>query len=206
VEGITNSQVFIDAYTWFANMHNEWAASPTGSIDAGELFRNGQLAIFIDGPWQIGQYVNEPLSFQGGAAPHPAWEGGEPMTPGDSWHVGVNAYTDHPEEAKAFVKFLTSEEIARYWYELWGVWPAHEVMLDELYASAEGAEFPESAYGVAAAEAPNTKPRPLTVGYLEYEQILSEAFEDIRNGADVTESLNLATERIQRELDKYKTQ
>ena len=57
---------------------------------------------------------------------------------------------------------------------------------------------------MAAKEAQYTEPRPLTVAYLEYEQTLSEVFEDIRNGADVKESLTSAADRIQKEMDKYK--
>ena len=66
------------------------------------------------------------------------------------------------------------------------------------------AEFPNQAFVVAAGESPYVEPRPLTVGYLEYEEILSDAFEDIRNGADVADTLSQAAGRIQREMDKYR--
>jgi hypothetical protein len=46
-------------------------------------------------------------------------------------------------------------------------------------------------------------PRPVTPGYLEYEQILQNTFDDIRNGANVEEALNLAVERIESEMVKY---
>ncbi len=51
---------------------------------------------------------------------------------------------------------------------------------------------------------PSTRcPRALTPGFLEYEQILQNTFTDIRTGADVTEALNLAVERITSEMAKY---
>jgi hypothetical protein len=57
---------------------------------------------------------------------------------------------------------------------------------------------------VAADEATvNPVPRPVTPGYLEYEQILQNTFDDIRNGANVEEALNLAVERIESEMIKY---
>ena len=48
------------------------------------------------------------------------------------------------------------------------------------------------------------RPRAVTVGFLEYEQILQNIFQDIRNGADVEESLNLAVQRIESEMAKYR--
>ena len=204
VEGIIDSEDWVKAFTWFGDLHNEMGVSPQGGISSGELFRNSQLGIYVDGGWMINQFINDPLEFNWGAAPHPYWEGGEITVPGDSWHLGVNANTEHPEAAVEFVKFASSEEAGRIWFDFWGVWPAHEGMLAEFAEDPANAEFPQKAFVVAANEAPYVTPRPLTVGYLEYEEILSDAFEDIRNGADVAESLSQAAGRIQREMDKYR--
>ena len=66
-------------------------------------------------------------------------------------------------------------------------------------------EAPNSYLRVAADEAGvNPVPRPVSPGYLEYEQILQNTFSDIRNGADVEEALNLAVSRIESEMDKYR--
>ena len=75
----------------------------------------------------------------------------------------------------------------------------------ELFATDEQfANPPESFLRVAADEATvNPVPRPVTPGYLEYEQILQNTFSDIRNGANVEEALNLAVERIESEMVKY---
>lgn len=204
VEGIIDSEDWVKAFTWFSDLHNAWGVSPQGGISSGELFRNAQLALYVDGGWMINQFINDPLEFGWGTAPHPYWEGGAVTVPGDSWHLGVNAKTEHPEEAAAFVKFASSVEAGRIWFDFWGVWPAHEVMLAEFIEDPDNTEWPNQAFVVAANEAPYVEPRPLTVGYLEYEEILSDAFEDIRNGADVAETLSQAAGRIQREMDKYR--
>ena len=204
VEGIIDSEDWVRAFTWFGDLHNALGVSPQGGISSGELFRNSQLGLYVDGGWMINQFINDPLEFNWGAAPHPYWEGGEVTVPGDSWHLGVNANTEHPEEAVEFVKFASSVEAGRLWFDVWGVWPAHEAMLAEFAEDPANAEFPQQAFVVAANEAPYVTPRPLTVGYLEYEEILSDAFEDIRNGADVAEALSQAAGRIQREMDKYR--
>jgi len=204
VEGIIDSEDWVKAFTWFGDLHNSLGVSPQGGISSGELFRNSQLGIYVDGGWMINQFINNPVEFTWGTAPHPYWEGGEITVPGDSWHLGVNANTEHPAEATEFVKFASSVEAGRIWFDVWGVWPAHEVMIQELIDDPNNAEWPNQAFVVAAGEAPYVTPRPLTVGYLEYEEILSDAFEDIRNGADVAESLSQAAGRIQREMDKYR--
>ena len=204
VEGIIDSEDWVTAFTWFSDLHNTLNVSPQGGISSGELFRNSQLAIYVDGGWMINQFINNPLEFDWGAAPHPYWEGGEVTVPGDSWHLGVNSNSEHAEEAAAFVAFASSPEAGRIWFDFWGVWPAHEAMLAEFAEDPANAEFPNQAFVVAAGESPYVEPRPLTVGYLEYEEILSDAFEDIRNGADVADTLSQAAGRIQREMDKYR--
>lgn len=203
VEGIVNSPEWVEAFTWLYDIHNTWKVSPQGDINTAELFRNGQLAMFVEGPWMIGQYLSEPLDFEWKAAPHPYW-GEEVFVPGDSWHIGVNPNSDHIPEAVEFAKFMSSPEAGQLWYEIWGAWPAHESMLEDLINDPANEEWPNRAFVVAANEAQFTEPRPITVGYLEYEEILSDAFEDIRNGADVTESLTFAASRIEREMQKYR--
>lgn len=57
---------------------------------------------------------------------------------------------------------------------------------------------------VAAKEATvNPVPRPVTPGFLEYQQYIEAAFKDIRNGADVKVSLDTAAQRITQEMAKY---
>ncbi|MBI1281765.1 MAG: extracellular solute-binding protein [Anaerolineaceae bacterium] len=204
VKGIIDSPEWVKAFTWFGSLHNTLNVSPKGTIDAGELFRTGKLAMFVAGPWRIGGFISDPPTFEWSAAPHPYWK--EIKVPGDSWHLGVNAKTQHPAEAAAFVKYASSIEADRLWYASGVMWPAHKELLDELINDPANTEFPQKAFVVAANEAQYTEPRPLSVAYLEYEQILSETFEDIRNGADVQESLTTAADRIQKEMDKYKTQ
>lgn len=204
VEGIIDSEDWVQAFTWFGDLHNAMGVSPQGGISTSELFRNKQLGLYVGGSWMINQFIGDPVEFSWGAAPHPYWEGGEVTVPGDSWHIGVNANTEHPEEAIEFVRFASSVEAGRIWYDGWGVWPAHEEIMDEVINDPDNAEWPNQAFVVAANEAPHVTPRPLTVGYLEYEEILSDAFEDIRNGADAAEALSQAAGRIQREMDKYR--
>lgn len=206
VEGIITSPEWIEAFTWYGNLYNEWAVAPKGEVDVQELFAGEKLAMVVRGPWAIKSFIDAELPFEWRAAPHPHWEGGEVLVPADSWHLGVNPNCPHLEEAAQFVKFASSQEAGQLWFETGVMWPAQQPLLDEIINNPENEDWPGLAYTIAAQEAEFAEPRPLTPGYLEYEDILSSAFEDIRNGADVAQSLATAEQRIEREMQKYREQ
>lgn len=205
VDGIINSQEWIDAFQFYSDLHNKWKVAPTGNIDINELFTNQKLAMCVRGPWAIQTYINAKLPFKWGAAPHPYWGGSsEIVVPTDSWHQGVNAKGKHPKETAQFIKWLASSEAGTYWYEKGDNWPAQVSLLDKITKDPKNSDWPGKAFAIAAQESTHGVPRPLTPGYQEYEDILSSAFEDMRNGADVKDSLDNAARQIQREMQKYK--
>ena len=58
---------------------------------------------------------------------------------------------------------------------------------------------------IAAYEAANTAvPRALTPGFTEYDTIIQNTWEDIKNGADVKEALDTAAARIESIMEKLK--
>jgi ABC-type glycerol-3-phosphate transport system substrate-binding protein len=203
VKGVIDAPEWVEAFTWFSQIHNEWKVAPQGTIDVQELFNNQKLAMCIRGPWAIKSFTDANLPFAWRAAPHPYW-GGEIHVPTDSWHLGVNPNSKHTAEAAAFVAWSSSIDGGRSWRELSDIWPAQKVLLDEIFNDPANADWPGKANQVAATEAEHATPRPLTPGYLEYEEILSDSFEDIRNGADVQESLTGAADQIDREMEKYR--
>ncbi len=203
VKGIIDGPQWVEAFTWYSQIHNEWKVAPQGTLEVEDLFNNQQLAMCIRGPWAIKSFSEANLPFRWRAAPHPFW-GGEIVVPTDSWHLGVNASSRYPAEATRFIKWSSSLEGGRAWREANDIWPPQQVILDEIFNDPANNDWPGQANAIAAAEAQYAKPRPLTPGYLEYEEILSDAFEDIRNGADVQEALSGAADRIDREMDKYR--
>ncbi|CAA9559579.1 MAG: hypothetical protein AVDCRST_MAG33-1533 [uncultured Thermomicrobiales bacterium] len=202
VKGIIDSPEWVEAFTWFSQLHRDQIA-PGGEVEVGELFRAQQLAMTIRGPWGIQEFIETPLDFQWRVAPHPYW-GGEIHVPTDSWHLGVNARSRYPEQSARFLQWVSSTAGATVWRSHEAIWPAQQELLDEIVNDPANAEWPNRAYVIAAGESEHGTPRPLTVGYLEYEELLSDAFEDIRNGSDVQESLSGAAERIEREMQKYR--
>lgn len=206
VDGVINSQAWIDAFTYYSNMFNTIKAAPqTDTVPASDLFASGKLAMYIAGPWNINRLIRENVEFNWGVSRHPYFEGGEIVTPTGSWHIGVNRNTANVEAATRFVQWISTGEGAEIWWRRGsGDFPAQKSVLALFGTDEEFNEAPRSFLRVAADEATvNPVPRPGTPGYLEYEQILQNTFSDIRNGADVEEALNLAVERIQSEMVKY---
>ena len=206
VDGVINSQPWIDAFTYYSDMFNTLqAAPPDDTVPASDLFAAGKLAMYIAGPWNINSLIRAEVDFDWGVSRHPVFEGGEVVTPTGSWHIGVNKNTENLEAATRFVHWISTGKGAETWWRLGsGDFPAQKSVLELFATDAEFAEPPASYLRVAADEATvNPVPRPVTPGYLEYEQILQNTFDDIRNGANVEEALNLAVERIESEMVKY---
>jgi len=205
VDGVINSQPWIDAFTYYSDMFNVLkAAPPDDTVGASDLFAAGKLSMYIAGPWNIGNHLMD-ADFNWGVSRHPYFEGGEIVTPTGSWHIGVNKNSDQVEAATRFVHFMTTGEGAEKFWRLDQNLPAQKSVLALYETDPAFNEFPLSAHRVSADEATvNPVPRAVSPGFLEYEQILQDTFSDIRNGADVTEALNLAAERIESEMAKYR--
>jgi hypothetical protein len=57
---------------------------------------------------------------------------------------------------------------------------------------------------IAAYESANTAvPRAMTPGYTEYDTVIQNTWEDIKNGSDVSDSLNNAASKIEKVMEKY---
>jgi len=204
VDGIINSQEWIDAFQWYADIHNKSRVAPQGNIEVNELFINQKLAMCIRGPWAIKSNIDANLPFKWQTAPHPYW-GGDICVPTDSWHIGVNVNSKHQAEATQFVTWAASAEAGKLWYDMGASWPSENSLLTAIIDDPANADWPGKAYAVAAGESQHGVPRPLTVGYQEYQDILTTTFEDIRNGGGVEDGLNNAARQIEREMQKYKT-
>jgi ABC-type glycerol-3-phosphate transport system substrate-binding protein len=206
VEGIINSQEWIDAFQWFSDIHNKSKVAPQGNIDVNELFTNQKLAMCIRGPWAIKTYIDAKLPFQWRAAPNPYWGGNLPITvPNDSWHVGVNVNSKHQAETIQFLQWVTAAaEAGAFLWSTGDFWPPQASLLDQITNDPANADWPGQAFVIAAAESQHGVPRPLTVGYQEYEDILSTTFEDMRNGGNVKDGLDNAARQIEREMQKYR--
>lgn len=205
VDGVVNSEEWVNAFTFYGDAFNSLGYAPKSDTPANEMFKNGKLAMFVGGSWNNLVFSWGPPEFNWGVSRFPYFEEGEAVIPTGGWHFGVNANSAHPEAAAEFVRWLSAGEGADIW---WGAdsydMPAQKSIIESFSTLPEFQTPPLYFMQVAAREATvNPVPRPVTPGYLEYEQLLNAAFNDIRNGADPKQALDTAAQRIAQEMAKY---
>ncbi|MDX1521775.1 MAG: ABC transporter substrate-binding protein, partial [Anaerolineae bacterium] len=103
--------------------------------DSQNLFTLGRAAIYPAGSWDISLF-NQQADFELGAFPPPVPEGADTCYISDHTDIalGMNANTEHPNEARAFLEWMTTPEFA------------------ELYANALPGFFPLSDSSVSLSD------------------------------------------------------
>lgn len=204
---ITNP-AWVKTAEWYQSTFNS-GISPRGvpPEQIPDLFANGQLAFFLGGPWNFDQF-NAATKLNYGVAPVPYFQGGKPVTPTDSFAVGVNPYAANKDLAVKFAQFMTLDPegnsltveanpvpptnakaydryidgIAKLGNGVGG--PAKEIITDEIAKTAVG--------------------RPRSVGFVAFEEVMNRAFSDIRNGSDVHQTLEEAQTQLTSTLSRVR--
>lgn len=116
-----NSPAAINGLTYFQNLRKQILDVP--ATDASGDFCNaefieGKAAMIITGPWKITDFKKNGINF--GIATIPAFPGSN--HPGNTFSgvrlAFVSAYSDYPEEAKSFAKFITSKDMLEKRFKL----------------------------------------------------------------------------------------
>lgn len=209
IEGYLNNEGWVKAMTWWYNVNNIWKITPKGVTpsESPPLFAAGNIAMFIGGSWNITNFdkAREEGRLNYGIAPHPYFKDGKPVTPTNSWHLGISPYSEHKEAAKKFIKYLTSDKIMADWFKGMKQLTANRVMNEVIATSPEYKNFPLNAFKeITAYELANTAtPRPTTPLWLEWEDSVGKAFSDVQNGADPKTVLNNYSSILERMAKKY---
>ena len=157
-----------------------------------DLFRDGKLAFLIAGPWNFRAF-EKASDLHWGIAAHPYFAGGKPVTPTDSWAVGINPHTAHEAEAMKFALFMTVNTKGDLLTTAQNpLPPANKAAFDQHVRDASaGGGAVTAPYGtILSYELQHTAiSRPRTIGYVVFEQIMNRAFSDVRNGADAKSEL-----------------
>lgn len=205
VKGALTNESWIKAATFYYDTFNTWNIAPKGvsPAETAPLFAAGKVGYFVGGPWNVGPFVKSGVNF--GVALHPYFEGGVPATGTNSWHVGVFNYSTNKEAASKLALYLTtSSDVAIAYLEGNGDLPANLAALKYIEDTPKYQVFPETAYQLASYEAANTAvTRARTPAFLEFEEIVNNSFEDIRNGADPSTVLGEAEVRIDAAMRRY---
>ena len=89
-------------------------------------FVKGTVGYMLGGPWQIeeAEKASKELGFEWGVMPLPTIDGKQPKPFLGNIVATVSAYTEHPEEAREVLEFVTSEEGLQIMYDTQGKLPA----------------------------------------------------------------------------------
>ena len=197
------------AFTWYGSLFAD-EISPRGvaTSDTSNLFATGQTAYYVGGPWWGSGFVaNADLDF--GVAPFPAFEGGEAATPTGGWSLGLNpkADVDKANAAAIFMKFMGIDDggYAQYLTAL-AVPPAN---VDGGSKFFDADVFKDARFAgvvdLMKSELANTSVQRLqTVGYVEFEDVMTKTFGDIINGTEAPKALGSAVTDLNDAWTKFK--
>lgn len=192
---------WVQAMDWYGETFAS-GLSPrgVGGFQTAPVFSDGNLAFFVGGPWDVGRMASD-ATFDWGVAPMPYFDGGEVATPTGSWSWGVNTASKNKEAAREFVEFAALDPAgALATTEATTIIPANSEAAAKYLPGLEelGGEHAAGVAELMTYEIENTAvPRPVSVGYVQFESAMNTAFADIRNGSDAAERLAKAETQIE---------
>jgi ABC-type glycerol-3-phosphate transport system substrate-binding protein len=194
---------------WYADLHNDKLA-PRGvePEQMPDLFGSGQVAFYLSGPGSIAQIADSTIAGHWGIAPMPHFAAGPIVTPTDSWAVGISALSKKKDAARRLAQFMTLDPT--------GVVESSQVQNLPPVNKAAMPPYLDYLHKIAPAEtrsigalldvdlAKYAEHRPISVGYVQFENTMNKAFADIRNGGDVTAILDDAQNTLIRQLSRQR--
>ena len=199
------SDAWVKAFTWYGSIFKDGTA-PRGVTpeQTDPAFVAGKTAYTVEGPWLLPSLLSSKVNW--GVAPQPSFAGGKAVTPDGSWSLALNPFSKEKQAAAIFMKWMTIDEGSGYIKYRSNPELAANVEGKKLYfakdvfASGQG----KNAATIIDSETSNTGVnRVSTIGYIEFESILNQAFADIRNGADAKTTLDKASSQLKTAWAKY---
>ncbi|RKR75869.1 ABC transporter substrate-binding protein [Frondihabitans australicus] len=198
---------WVKAMTWYGDLFKN-GLSPRGVTvsETPNLFAAGSVGYFPGGPWWAPQFeANKDLDF--GIAPFPKFAGGTAATPTGGWSLGLSPTSQNKDAALIFMKFMAIDNGGYSQYLT-----ALAVPPSNLKGSAtfyNGAAFKDprlaGAVDLMKYELANTAIiRLKSVGFVEFENLITKAYDDIINGADVKTTLSSTSAQLKSAWAQYK--
>jgi multiple sugar transport system substrate-binding protein len=124
---VVNSPEAVEALTYMKSLMKRYTLTQSNSTRGGlgpdKFFEQGRLGMLIDGSWRTPSLKANAPKLRFGVAPLP--RGTRPVTVGSSCFWGISSESRHPDAAWKLVKFLSSQDALRqYWQQLWVAPPA----------------------------------------------------------------------------------
>ena len=196
---ITNSG-WVQAMTWYGQLYSD-EVSPrgVGFTQAYDLFNAGKGAFLVSGPWAPSMIPNHEINM--GLMRQPYFESGKPITPSGGWALGINPHTQYPDAALLFAEFMTIDGAGNKLFSTAEQdTPSLIANVPVIFGTEAYSWWPESASipDLLIDELQNTAvARARTIGYPQFENIMTRAFTDIINGGDAASTLQRATSELQ---------
>ncbi len=170
-----------------------------GGFQTGPVFANGDVAFFVGGPWDLKIFGSSKIDW--GVAPMPYFQGGKPVTPTGSWSLGINPASKQQGMARKFIEFATLDPAGNLaTTSTTTIIPANVDAQKQYLPTMDTFSGPKTAgaAAIAAYESEHTAvSRPVSVGYIQFEEVLGKAFADIRNGSNSDARLQEATRQLE---------
>ena len=202
---VTND-AWVRAFEWYRSLYSD-GLSPRGvpAEQTAALFADGEVAMYVGIPSDPTlEEAKKNGQLDWGVGAHPYFDGGEPVTPTDSWSWGLNPFSDQQETALDWLEYVALEKKG-------ALLGAQEVPVPPTQAEAfreyldglsKNPAEPEGLSDLIRYELDNTAVhRPRTIGYVQFEEVLNTAFEDIANGAGADPTLQRASGELDRALE-----
>jgi len=110
------AQLMVDWHADGTMVPDVWIGSAGSYQAAAPYFINGQLAFYMAGSWQVGNFnTNIADAFDWEAVPNPCGPAACTGMPGGAALVAINS-TQHPEEVARVMEYLTSEDVLAEFY------------------------------------------------------------------------------------------
>ncbi len=200
--GYLDDPAAVEAMQFYQDLHQKYKVTPIEPI--AQIFETKKAAFMVTPDNRVGA-INRLYPADGSKGTFKWGVTGIPyfktqLCHTGSWHLGVSTTSKKVEESIAFIKFMTSDEGARIFFNRIRQLPANVNLYNEIpeyKAGGNQALWAEALTKIGV-------PRIQTPGYTEYQQVFLEAARDISQGAAVGPRLKQAASTATGLLRKYK--
>lgn len=175
---------------FYADLFAKGYATTEDIINA---FETDRVAMWINGPWCIGNWERDFPEVQWGVTPMP--RGARSASGSGSWNIGMSASSEHKEEAWKVIEAITGKQGQAIWCNMTKNIPARASVMD---ADPTYAEYPFNI--IRAQMLSNSMARPSTPAYPQISEALMDCFAEVAFGEDVNASVEKATQKMNEAL------
>ncbi len=183
-----NSQAAIEGLTYFQGLRKQILNIPASDVSRDfchASFEEGKSPMIITGSWKINEFKKLKMNF--GVTTLPSFPGKDvPATSFSGVRLAfVSSYTEYPEEAMEFAKFLTSKEMLAKRFVMTDQIPPHKAIRSMNVLTSGFAE-----------QLKYSKPMPVIPQLGSYWQIMGSAISGIWEGDDVKKTMDIAAKQM----------